>query len=108
MHSRTTRSFNDSNVCAPATKHDERSDVARRDDQHERQRHAQKRLRIPRLPLAAESPLLADSERKAAEGADGQDQADDVAESAPHLQQRERDGTDDRLEPGDDRGHELN
>ena len=48
-----------------------------------------------RLPLPAESPPLADSEGEAAEGADGQHQADEIAESAPHLQQREGDGADD-------------
>ena len=72
--------------------HDERSDVAGRDDQDERQRQAQERLRVPRLPLPAESPPLADAEGKAAEGADGQDQADEITESPPHLQQREGDG----------------
>src|SRR5204863_4863905 len=88
-------------LCA-RDEYDEGSDVARRDDQHERQRQAQERLCIPRLPLTAESPPLADSERKAAEGTDGQHQTDDVAESAPHFQEWERDGADDRLEPGDD------
>jgi hypothetical protein len=41
---------------------DERSEVAARDDRAERQRQAQERLRIPRLPLPAVPPLPADPE----------------------------------------------
>src|SRR5215510_11062136 len=49
--------------------------------------------------------MLADPEREAAEGAESQEETDDIGESPPHLQEREGDGTNDHLEPGDDRRH---
>ena len=64
-------------------------------------------LRIRLLPLPAESPLVTDSKREAAECADGQHQTDEVGEAAPHLQQREWDGRDTRFEPRKDGSHMI-
>ena len=86
--------------------HDERSQVPGRDHQQRRQRHAQERLGIPRLPGAAEAPPIADPQREAAERAEGQQQADDIAEAPPHLEQWHGARPDDCLEPADDVGHD--
>jgi hypothetical protein len=61
-------------------------DVAASDDQHERQQYTQERVYIPRLPRPAESPMLSDSEREAAEGAESQEETDDIGEPPQHLQ----------------------
>ena len=45
-------------------------------NQDERQRNAEKCLGVPLLPLPAESPLITNSEREAAKGADGEQEAD--------------------------------
>ena len=60
---------------------------------------------IPRLPRPAESPMLSDPEREAAEGAESQEEADDIGEPPQHLQYREGDATNDHLVPGDDGRH---
>ena len=72
----------------------------------QRQRNTEKGLGVPLLPLPAESPPITNSEREAAKGAEGKQQADEVTEPAPHLQQREGDGPDNRFQPVDDRRHE--
>ena len=49
--------------------------------------------------------MLPDPERKAAKCADGQAEADEIAEPPPHLQHRQGDAADDRLKPRDDGRH---
>jgi len=49
--------------------------------------------------------MVSDPECKAAEGAESQEETDDVGEASQHLQQREWDATNDHLVPGDNGRH---
>ena len=91
-------------LCA-RDEHDERSDVAARDDQDACQRHAQERLCVPPLPRTAKSPTVPDPERKSAKCADRQEEADEIAEPPPNLQNRQGDVAEDGIQPRDDGRH---
>src|SRR5262249_52656711 len=73
--------------------------------QHGGERQAQKRLGVSPQPRPAESPALPDAEGEPAEGAEGQEEADDIGKSPPHFEQRERDARNDLLEPVNDGHH---
>jgi len=91
-------------LCA-RDQHNERPDVAGRDDQYAGQRDAEERLRVPPLPRTAESPVLPDPEGETAKCADRHQEADEIAEPPPHLEHREGDAVDERLQPCDGGGH---
>jgi hypothetical protein len=49
--------------------------------------------------------MLSDPERKSAKCADSQEEADDIAEPSPYLQDGERDAAEDGIQPCDDSRH---
>src|SRR5262249_54754233 len=62
-------------------------------------------LRVPGLPLAAQTPAAPGPEGESAKRDDRQRQPDEIGKSSPNFQERHRQGAEYRLNPIDDRIH---